>query len=170
MATRVKMTRDVYDTFERKKNSPVYPLLERVSFLKNMGVVMTNINDVEHAVIDDITDYKALSVGAVAALVGEKAEVEKYPCYIKVTDTSADVPAFHPYSTDTDEEGNETQNTWDTVSGANHSPIVIGDDSYFENDSRGGFLLGSVIAQFIGAGFTVLSVPQMQDLQIQAAE
>ena len=164
MGTKVTLPKSVYDSFANDENDPMHPLLKYVGYMKTLGV---EIIDGE-AVIDGVTDYGLFSVLAVGGIVQKGGEVYEYPCYIKIAedDYENEVPSFMPKSEKFDDEGvSEGQKKWSEYKSLNHNHQLIEGFYYIENDGQGGFILGSHLAQLLGAGFTVLTAPQMQELQ-----
>lgn len=122
--------------------------------------------DGEYAVLDDLTDFNELSIAKVVGICGAfptglAQEIYGYPAFVRIpaADIGNDVPSYLTGATTEPEEGDPEPKTWETWA---NSLTEVGDDVLIELNSSGVQEPGSVIAQLVADGFTVLSLPQAQ--------
>ncbi|TXH13531.1 MAG: hypothetical protein E6R03_11125 [Hyphomicrobiaceae bacterium] len=120
----------------------------------------------EHAVLDDLTDFTELTIAKVVAICGAfptglAQEIEGYPAFVQLpeADLEDDVPSYLTGATTQPEEGDPVAVTW--ADWQPSAPIVDG-NALIELNGGGVMEPGSVIAQLVADGFTVLSLPQAQ--------
>lgn len=109
-------------------------------------------------ILRGITDYELFTTTLVAQLVGMGFEVNDYPAFVKMDAADLDkaTPKYLSNSIKYDGETGEAagQKTWREWA---NSPRLAGDFAYVQLNGGGINEPGSVIAQLVTAGMTVLS-------------
>lgn len=114
------------------------------------------------AVLDGLTDFDELTIAKVVGMAAIGVEVEEYPAFAKIAaeDMEDEVPEALPGAKVLSPLGEETDEvkTWSEYRPT--APVVAG-YAYVELATPDGFRTkGSVLAQLVAAGVTILSEPE----------
>lgn len=144
--------------------------LQQLAMLGTMLGVHDRTSDNDNAYMNGIANYSLFTPQAVTLVVSQGGEVENYPAFLELTPEqyTENVPSYVPNATTVDESETETPLTWSEWKDSVHEHAEFASKHYVPLNANTGSkdCSGSVIAQLISGGFTVLSQPQYQAIVV----
>lgn len=114
------------------------------------------------AMIEGIKDFELFGVQQAVGLAAIGFQIENYPAWVKLPNDQLDdaVPSYLTGAYHTNEDGTQGDlKTW-AEWGVNDRPLDT--HTYIELNSSGAWELGSVFAQLVAGGFTVMNTYEVK--------